>query len=182
MKKFLVALLLAGALIVDLAAAEGGSLLEKFPAELVNASGKKFDKATALNGKMVAVYFSASWCGPCRGFTPKLIEFYKKTAKKNNLEIVFVSSDRSADAMEKYMKKMPWLAMPFGSPEAAALKKELKVRGIPKLVVFDANGKLISENARRDVVMLGKKAIKAWKSKDYKNGDGKKSRKKKSRK
>jgi hypothetical protein len=48
------------------------------------------------------------------------------------------------------------------------LKTELKVRGIPTLAVFDSNGKLISTDARWDVVKLGAKAPAAWKSSDYK--------------
>ena len=34
--------------------------------------------AEALKGKQaVALYFSAHWCPPCRGFTPQLVETYK---------------------------------------------------------------------------------------------------------
>ena len=32
--------------------------------------------ADALGGKVVAVYFSAHWCGPCRNFTPQLSALY----------------------------------------------------------------------------------------------------------
>ena len=51
--------------------------------------------ADALSGKTVGIYFSAHWCPPCRGFTPKLAEAYQKLkANGKELEIVFVSSDR----------------------------------------------------------------------------------------
>ena len=88
--------------------------------------------------------------------------------------------------MKSYMKKdnMPWLAIPFGNKNIKLLRNEFKVSGIPTLVIIDKNGKLISPNARWDVVMLGNNAYKAWASPKYKpltyqdwqkkNGKGKK--------
>mmetsp|Transcript_119915 Transcript_119915/g.274753 ORF Transcript_119915/g.274753 Transcript_119915/m.274753 type:complete len:81 (-) Transcript_119915:67-309(-) len=31
---------------------------------------------SSLDGKTIGLYFSAHWCPPCRGFTPKLTESY----------------------------------------------------------------------------------------------------------
>lgn len=143
---------------------------DKFPEKLVNAKGKEVDTATVLKGKIVAVYFSASWCGPCRGFTPQLVKFYKSVAKKGNLELVFVSWDKDEKSMSSYMKKynMPWLAMPYDAQERGQMGKEMKVNGIPRLVVFDSEGKILSSNGRWDVALLKNKALNAWKSPDYK--------------
>lgn len=155
---------------VFLFAAENNSLMELFPTELINSSGRKVAANTALqNKKFIAVYFSASWCGPCRGFTPQLVKFYKQVAKKNNLEIILVGSDKTEKAMMDYMKKdsMPWLAIPFEDPRNTALKKMCQVRGIPQLTILDSTGKILSQNARWDVVILGKNAVKAWMSPDY---------------
>ena len=49
-----------------------------FGRDLFDADGKKVAVSKAIKKKYVAIYSSASWCGPCRAFTPKLIEFYKK--------------------------------------------------------------------------------------------------------
>ena len=168
MKKLFSALFILLA-VFQLAAAPDSWTVKKFSPQLINSKGRKIDTATALQGKMVAVYFSASWCGPCRNFTPQLVKFYKSVKSKSNLEIVFISSDKTDKDMMKYMKndKMPWLATAFQHPAAMNLKKELGVHGIPKLVVFDKNGKLISPNARWDVVILGTKAVKAWESPSY---------------
>ena len=51
--------------------------------------------------QVIAVYFSAHWCPPCRGFTPMLKEFWDDN-KNKGLVIIFVSSDRSEDDMLSY--------------------------------------------------------------------------------
>lgn len=169
MKKFLSALLIS-LLAFQLSAESSQWITEKFPSKLINRRGKQVDTATALQGKIVAVYFSASWCGPCRGFTPKLVEFYKKAKRRGNIEIVFISSDKDENAMMKYIKddKMPWLTAPFRHQTAMKLKSQLRVNGIPTLVVFGKDGKLISRDARWDVTILGVKALRAWRDPEYK--------------
>ncbi len=138
--------------------------LKKFSRELINSRGKRVKTAVALDRKrMVALYFSASWCPPCRSFTPKLAEFYENVAKKNGLEIILVTSDRDEKAMMNYLKKMPWLAIPFDSPQIAALKREFRVSGIPQLIVLDDNWHKLSTSGRMEVMRLGNKAIDQWK-------------------
>jgi hypothetical protein len=48
-------------------------------------------------------------CPPCKRFSPLLIDFYNVC--KEELEIVFVSSDRDDRSFGDYFAKMPWLAM-----------------------------------------------------------------------
>ena len=110
--------------------------------------------AEAFEGKRyILCYFSASWCGPCKTFTPKLREWYSTHASKDSCELVFISGDESEEKMVEYYKDMPWLALPF---EYRDLEEELgvrfKVRGIPTLVVLDATtGKLITDKGRQGV-------------------------------
>jgi len=109
------------------------------------------DKTTALAGKTVGLYFSAHWCGPCRGFTPELIKTYNamKAAGNDDFEIVFVSSDKDDDAFEGYYEEMPWLALPFENRAAKNdLSKACKVSGIPTLVILGPDGKIINADGR----------------------------------
>src|SRR3954454_8746041 len=98
--------------------------------------------------KIIGLYFSALWCGPCRKFTPELVAFYNRIAAAHpEFEIVFVSFDRSGPAMEKYMRDMhmPWPAISFDKlPGKDALRKYAG-ESIPCLVVVDSNGKVISD-------------------------------------
>merc|ERR1711939_610371 len=67
---------------------------------------------TKVGSKAIGIYFSAHWCPPCRGFTPKLAEFYKD-GLKDKMEIFFVSSDRDQASFDEYFAEMPWQALPF---------------------------------------------------------------------
>jgi len=123
--------------------------------------------ADALAGKVVAIYFSAHWCPPCRGFTPKLAEAYKKYQKLGkNLEIVFVSSDKDQAAFDEYFGEMPWLAVPYSDrARKDALSKKFKVRGIPSLVVLDEDGSTITTDGRSAVMEDPEGAAFPWRPK-----------------
>jgi thiol-disulfide isomerase/thioredoxin len=131
--------LLADQLKGDLVAWKNGNLSSLAPFE---------DEALAKK-KLIALYFSAQWCGPCRQFTPQLVEFYNRVAPQHpEFEIVFVSNDRSPGAMEASMRdmKMPWPAIDFAKlPSKGALKK-YSGDGIPCLVLLDASGKVVSDS------------------------------------
>merc|ERR1712072_1299039 len=85
--------------------------------------------------KVICLYFSAHWCPPCRGFTPVLAEFYKELKESGSeIEIVFVSSDRSPADFDGYYAEMPWACLPHGDDRVAAIKSKFGVSGIPMLV------------------------------------------------
>jgi formylglycine-generating enzyme required for sulfatase activity/thiol-disulfide isomerase/thioredoxin len=130
---------------------------------LIDANGNPIDSAT-LKNKFIGIYFSAHWCGPCRQFTPKLVEFRNQIA--DEFEVVFASADQDAPAMLSYMKEaaMPWPALPFASPKISSLNRTFQIRSIPTFVVLDPTGRLASPNARNDVTTLSPKdALSKWK-------------------
>jgi len=130
--------------------------------EMLNETSAKIgEKYTndALDGKkVVGVYFSADWCGPCRQFTPELVSFYQKMnsrrGRKDQFEIIWISSCRSAQSFGQYFTHMNWLALP---PEEATgqrgqkLSKKFKVKGIPHLVLLDEVGNVITYNGRTKI-------------------------------
>lgn len=89
-------------------------------------------------GKVIGLYFSAHWCPPCKGFTPKLVETYNKIkAAGKDFEIVFVSSDKSMKEFQEYFAEMPWCAIPQGDPRKGTLSSMFDVEGIPTFVLID---------------------------------------------
>ena len=114
--------------------------------------------------KAIALYFSAHWCPPCRGFTPVLAEFYNEAQPdhKDDFEVVFCTSDQNNEAFLEYFETMPWKAIPFGNEKIAELKKHYKVAGIPTLVICKPDGTVINQNGRGDVTGKGPAAIAEW--------------------
>eukprot|EP00331_Platyophrya_macrostoma_P029436 CAMPEP_0176445148 /NCGR_PEP_ID=MMETSP0127-20121128/23506_1 /TAXON_ID=938130 /ORGANISM="Platyophrya macrostoma, Strain WH" /LENGTH=143 /DNA_ID=CAMNT_0017830833 /DNA_START=51 /DNA_END=482 /DNA_ORIENTATION=+ len=119
---------------------------------------------SSLSGKIVWLYFSASWCPPCRGFTPQLIEFYNKHSVEKNFEVVFVTWDEEEEDYEGYYGKMPWATVGFIGPKDQQRFNDLyKVESIPTLIGIDADsGDVVSRSARTMVVKDPEAAHYPW--------------------
>jgi len=110
-------------------------------------------KGSDLLGKQVfGLYFSAHWCPPCRGFTPKLADWYNANLKEKGFEVVFVSSDRDEGAFKEYFAEQPWLALDFSDRKGKeALSALFKVQGIPSFTIVDKDGSVITTDGRAAV-------------------------------
>jgi nucleoredoxin len=119
---------------------------------LQSVNGVRVDLVSTLSRKrVIGLYFTASWCGPCRSFTPELIAFYKrlKATALDDFEIVLVSSDRTQATFNAYYASMPWLALAFDDMEVGAnLSDKFRVSGIPALVLVNSDGVLGSIRGR----------------------------------
>ena len=91
-------------------------------------------------------------CPPCQGFSPRLKEFYNAT--KDQIEIIYISSDRTVPDFEAYFGGMPWLSLPALGTAAikSALAQQCQIRGIPALLVLQGGtGHYITNTARDQV-------------------------------
>lgn len=133
------------------------------PPTLLDHEGKKVS-SDQLNGKYVGLYFSASWCGPCRSFTPELIRF--RNLHADQFEVVLVGGDGTPKDQAKYVKKykMPWLAMINQSDAARKANEELEVKYIPYLVIIGPKGQVISKDGVKEIRSLKEGAMDLWKS------------------
>jgi len=108
-----------------------------------------FNNQALEKKKLIGLYFAGKWCPSCRKFTPQLVEFYNRIAASHpELEIIFVSSDRSPAAMEAYMNdsQMPWPAVAFDNTADNEALRRYAGNGIPCLVLVGADGKVISDS------------------------------------
>ena len=132
------------------AAGRPSRMQRNFAGKLVRLEGgalKPVDAASLTGVKYYALYFSASWCGPCRQFTPHFVREYRRLkAQYPEFEAVFVSADRSAGDMRDYMKgdDMPWLAVKYDQRTQDLLS--YSGPGIPCLVLVGADGVVLSDS------------------------------------
>lgn len=106
--------------------------------------------------KVIGVYFSASWCGPCRQFTPLLSEFYARMKKEGkSFEVIWVSRDRSPQEFLEYYGKMPWLAVTWENYQRVGqqLGALYQMKGIPHLAILDGEDwSLLTSDGRSQVM------------------------------
>ncbi len=112
---------------------------------------RPFDVARLAGVKFYALYYSASWCAPCREFTPGFVDAYGKIrALYPEFEVVLVNHDRSPAAMFDYMRddKMAWPALKWSDIAGARDLTRYCGDGIPCLVLIDEQGKVLSDTNR----------------------------------
>jgi len=129
------------------------TLKELFGDVLLTKAGEKPTEEVLAGKTSVGIYFSGHWCGPCRGFTPKLRDAYNDALKGKGMEIIFVSADRDQTAFDNYYANdHPWAALPYSNRQkASALNKKYKVQGIPSFVILKSDGETITTEGRSKI-------------------------------
>lgn len=105
-----------------------------------------------FKGKVVYVDVWATWCGPCKGEIPHLIKL--EEAYHDNPDIVFmsVSVDKSKD-IDKWKQMLKDKGMGgvqlFAGDRSDEVMSPYKIKGIPRFMLFDKDGKVINADAPR---------------------------------
>lgn len=109
---------------------------------------------SSMKGAVVAVYFSAHWCPPCKAFTPQFTKMYERCKEQGkSFDVVFVSSDHDEAAFREYYRTMPWHALPFLRRDLQMLLgQRFGVKGIPAVILLNVNGTLLDANGRSKVM------------------------------
>mmetsp|Transcript_14023 Transcript_14023/g.19502 ORF Transcript_14023/g.19502 Transcript_14023/m.19502 type:complete len:157 (+) Transcript_14023:42-512(+) len=135
-----------------------------FPDGLIDDKGNQIP-VESLKGKLVALYFSASWCPPCRAFSPVLAEFQKKHSEE--IQVVLVSLDRDDASFKKYIQGKPWATVPYGSKVINSLCEKHGISSIPTLVILSASGEYITNWGRSAVSKNPDHCIEEWKKGEH---------------
>lgn len=137
------------------------SVFKIIPDELITSKGKISTRSSIT--KVFGIYFTASWCPPCKAFDQILKNCYKSVnEKEKQFEIIMSSSDEDKDEFDEHLKELPWASIPFEDKSIDLLIKCFGIQGVPCLLVFNEKGKLIEKLGRQMVQNKGAVAIENW--------------------
>jgi thiol-disulfide isomerase/thioredoxin len=127
-----------------------GSIITVAPADRhdpVDLSGETLDGTTLdladYRGQVVVVNYWASWCGPCRGEAPALVEAHKRLA-----HVQFVGLDRNDDSTANARAFVRTFEVPYPSLYDSGGKLLLAFNGavpptsLPSTIVLDTEGRV----------------------------------------
>lgn len=108
---------------------------------LTDADGKQVSLSSFLGKSVVLLDFWASWCVPCREFTPRLKALYDKY-KDRGLTVLTVSVDEDAQAWKKAVRQdsIGRLCNLHAGAQANVVKGWYAVQGIPADVLVNKDG------------------------------------------
>ena len=98
-------------------------------------------------GKVVLLYFWATWCGPCTGNMPIVKKVYD-TNRDFGFDVISINRDTEESDMSEYLNvcSLPWRQI-FDGKEGP-LKKLYHVSGMPSKWLIDKDGNIISYEFR----------------------------------
>ena len=131
-------------------------------ATLVDAGGKPVKREDIDQQQVFALYYGASWCGPCRSFSPGFVKYVNSVAAANpKMMVVLCSNDENDADMLKYMgeEKMPWAAVPLKSLKQSPLLWTYLRGSIPQLTIVDRNGKVLADSWTGNAYVGPKQAL-----------------------
>ena len=127
-----------------------GTTAPDFALQDVNDKPLKFSDVIG-KGKVVYLDVWATWCGPCCAEIPHVEALVKHYAGNPNIEFVSVSLDDNVAKWKNKLKadKPEWRQFITTDGMKSDLCKEYQINGIPRFMLFDKAGKIITTNAPR---------------------------------
>ncbi len=102
-------------------------------------------------GKFIYVDIWATWCGPCKKELPYLEALQEEYKDNDKILFTSISIDKDRSAWERMVKDkdMKGLQLFAENEWRASIVRDYKIAGIPRFLLIDDEGKIISAHAPR---------------------------------
>ncbi len=120
-------------------------------------------KLEDLKGKLVYIDVWATWCGPCKGELPYLKKLEKAFHWKK-VHFVSISVDENEQAWKKMVadKGLKGIQLHADKAWGSDFVKAYKINGIPRFILLDKKGNIITPDAPRPSSDEIKPLLKKW--------------------
>jgi thiol-disulfide isomerase/thioredoxin len=118
---------------------------ESWPSfEATSLSGSRLTNA-GLGNSYVLIHFWGTWCGPCHGEIPFLVEAHERFG--DQIQFVGVAVDDDEQAVRQYVAEhgltWPQVLIPNDYPNTDELVSSFGVRGYPTQYLIDPDGSVV---------------------------------------
>ncbi len=125
-------------------------------ADIKDLNDPKYSKETfnsvldQYKGKVVYLDFWASWCSPCRKEMPHSQKL-QETFKGQDVVFLYISVDRNAQQWLNMIEKLSLTGEHYRANNIVhtQLNEQFSVRSIPRYIMIDKEGKVVSAHANR---------------------------------
>jgi len=141
-------------------APKAGDVAPPFAAETLD---KKTVTLQDFRGKVVLLYFWATWCAPCVAATPDIKSFQADLSKYPDFAMLSLSMDDDDHKVREHAKKfgLAWPQTRIG--QHSTIAADYGARGAPHYALIDRDGRILSTD--HDLMVLHATAERALKGK-----------------
>ena len=104
-----------------------------------------------FKGKVVVMDIWAMWCGPCLAEKPLFQKVEEAFKDRDDIVFIGVSHDglNRKDVWKNFVEKKGWKNIELLANYDESIGKYYKVEGIPRFMIFDKEGKIVTVDAPR---------------------------------
>lgn len=102
-------------------------------------------KLSNFRGKVVFVYFWATWCPYCRAEMQHLEQEIWQKYKSEDFAMIAVAREETNQQITRY-KEQANISFPFAADSSGEIFNQFANRGVPRSYVVDRNGKILFQS------------------------------------
>ena len=102
-----------------------------------------------FKGKVVVVDIWAMWCAPCLAEKPIYQKLEEEFRDRDDIVFLGISHDgkRQKEVWKKFVAKKGWKNIELIADYNESVGKYYKIEGIPRLMIFDKEGRIVTVDA-----------------------------------